>query len=128
MTSSQQYAWYTLYFDQLTENHNTLLDWHNVARKLEPTDFRENLILPYPSLSPHVHDGEAYGRSTEVDLTTANIDIISRKDLLERLQAAFANVKEEKIKEEIARKQRELAELWRLHKTLYDLYFGATAC
>ena len=95
MTSSQQYAWYTLYFDQLTENHNTLLDWHNV---------------------------------TEVDLTTANIDIISRKDLLERLQAAFANVKEEKKKEEIARKQRELAELWHLHKNLYDLYVSATAC
>ena len=123
MTSSQQYAWYTLYFDQLTENHNTLLDWHNAARM---TDFREDLILPYPSLSPNMHDGEAYGRSTEVDLTTANIDIISRKDLLERLQAAFANVKEEKIQEEIVRKQRELVELWRLHKTLYDLYFGAT--
>ena len=125
MTSSQQYAWYTLYFDQLTENHNTLLDWHNAARM---TDFREDLILPYPSLSPDVHNGEAYCRSTEVDLTTANIDIISRKDLLERLQAAFANVKEEKIKEELDRKQRELAELWRLHKNLYDLYFGATAC
>ena len=125
MTISQQYAWYTLYFDQLADNHNTLLDWHNAARM---ADFREDLLLPYPSLSPNMHDGEAYGRSTKVDLTTANIDMISSKDLLERLQAAFANVKEEKIKEEITRKQRELAELWRLHKTLYDVYFGATAC